>query len=243
MTGKDMKADRILQGLARLAVGRTGADVEQAVRVARGRARREKRALALGDIKAALAGASPQLTGPLRRRFAVHEAGHAIVAVALRLGTITSIRIDATGGNTQINRDLMRDQNEAYFLDELTMTMAGRAAEAEILGSIGAGSGGLRDSDLDHATRIAATMEGALGYGAKHPLIFLSEDALRIRLLNDLEFANRVHGRIELAQQLARQIVKSNLERVENLADALWNAGSVEGQAFWDQGNSSLRAT
>lgn len=239
MTAKDMNTDRLLQGLARLAVGRTGADVEQAVRVARGRARREKRPLAIGDIEVALAAGSPQLTGQLRRRFAVHEAGHAIVAVALKLGTVTSVRIDASGGNTQINRDLMRDQDEAYFIDELTMTMAGRAAEAEILGSVGAGSGGLHDSDLDHATRVAAAMEGALGYGVKQPLIFLSEDALKIRLLHDREFTERVHERIKAAEGRAREIVKSNVKRVESFAEALRNAGTVDGGTNWDPGETA----
>lgn len=119
--------------------------------------------LAIGDTEAALAAASPRLAGLLRRRFAVHESGHAIAAIAFKLGTVTSVRIDASGGTTQIRRDLMRDQDEIYVHDELTMTMACRAADAEILGSVGAGSGGLRDSDLDHATRLAAAMEGAQG--------------------------------------------------------------------------------
>ena len=151
--------------------------------------------------------------------------------MALKLGTVTSVRIEATGGNTKISRDQTRDQDEAYFIDELTMTMAGRAAEAEILGSIGAGSGGLRDSDLDHATRLSAALEGALGYGARHPLIFMSEDALRIRLLNDREFTKSVHKRIKDAEERARTITRGEKDQLVRLADRLWKAGVVEGGA------------
>lgn len=220
--------DKVLESLARLAAGRTGADVEQAVRAAKGRARRAGRGLAIDDLQACLAEASPALTGPLRRRFAVHEAGHAIVAMVLGLGTVDSITIDATGGTTHVRRDPMRDQDEQYFLDELTMTMAGRAAEAEFLRSVGAGSGGLSDSDLDHATRLAAAMEGSLGYGATHPLLFMSEEVLRIRLLNDREFAQRVHQRIEAAEARARDMIRYERQAVAELADRLGREGAVE---------------
>lgn len=230
MTTSTEKAsvDQVLADLARLAAGRTGADVEQAVRTAKGRARRAGRGLTIADLEASLVEASPPLTDPLRRRFAVHEAGHAIVAMALGLGTVESITIDATGGTTHIRRDPMRDQDEQYFLDELAMTMAGRAAEAEFLETIGAGSGGLGDSDLDHATRIAAAMEGSLGYGTRHPLLFMPEDVIKIRLLNDREFAERVHGRIEAAEARARAIVTSEREEVLDLANRLGREGAVE---------------
>lgn len=227
-TSSEAWVNRVLEDLARLAAGRTGADVEQAVRAAKGRARRAGRSLTIADLEACLAEASPPLTGPLRRRFAVHEAGHAIVAMALSLGTVESITIDATGGTTHIRRDPQRDQNEQFLLDELTMTIAGRAAEAEILGSVGAGSGGLSDSDLDHATRIASAMEGSLGYGARHPLLFMPEEMLRLRRLNDREFAERVHGRIEAAEARARAIVARERQAVVELADRLGREGAVE---------------
>lgn len=129
MTGLDLSIDELLKDLAKLAAGRTGADIEQAVRAAKGRARRSGRGLTMADLETSLAEASPPLTGPLRRRFAVHEAGHAIVAMVLGLGTVESIMIDTTGGTTHVRRDAMRDQDEQCFLDELTMMMAGRAAE------------------------------------------------------------------------------------------------------------------
>lgn len=221
--------DAVLLDLARKAAGSTGADVEQAVRTARGTARRERRPLTMQDVEAALIGGRPQLGVALRRRFAVHEAGHAVVAQALNLGEIVSVSIDGIeGGTTVIRRSLDRDQDEAYFTDELTFTMAGRAAEAVLLGSIGAGSGALRDSDLDRATRLAAALEGSMGYGGQNPLLFHGEDTLRLRLLQDREFAGRVHQRIVVAEDTARTMVTENASGINLLSQRLIVTDIVE---------------
>lgn len=222
----------VLFDLARKATGFTGADVEQAVRTARGTARRERRPLTMQDVEAALIGGRPQLGPALRRRFAVHEAGHAVVAQALNLGKVVSVSIDGVkGGTTVIGRNLDRDQDEAYFTDELVFTMAGRAAEAILLGSVGASSGALRDSDLDRATRLAAALEGSMGYGGSHPLIFHAEDGLRIRLINDHEFADHVHERLKAAEQRARVVVEGRSATIKSFAEELWGAGCIEGEA------------
>jgi cell division protease FtsH len=215
--------------LARKAAGLTGADIEQAVRIARRTARRERRALTIHDVEAALVGDRPQLGPTLRRRFAVHEAGHAVVAQALNLGEVVSVSINGIeGGTTVIRRNLDRDQDEAYFVDELTFTMAGRAAEAELLGSIGAGSGALRESDLDRAARLAAALEGSMGYGSRLPLLFYGEDALRVRLLQDQDFAERVHNRIAVAEEAARTMVKQRKPEVAALAEGLATDGTIK---------------
>lgn len=219
----------VLLDLARKAAGSTGADVEQAVRTARGTARRERRLLTIDDVTVALIGGRPQLGVALRRRFAVHEAGHAVVAQALNLGEIVSVSIDGIeGGTTIIRRNLDRDQDEAYFNDELIFTMAGRAAEAVLLGYIGAGSGALRESDLDRATRLAAALEGSMGYGGESPLLFHGEDVLRLRLLQDREFAARVHHRIVGAEQAAGEVITQNKAEVTALADRLAIDGVIE---------------
>lgn len=219
----------VLLDLARKAAGSTGADIEQAVRLARGTARRERRALTIDDVAVALVGGRPQLGSALRRRFAVHEAGHAVVAQALNLGEVVSVSIDGIdGGTTVIRRNLDRDQDEAYFTDELVLTMAGRAAEAILLGSIGAGSGVLRDSDLDHATRLAAALEGSMGYGGQNPLLFHGEDVLKLRLLQDREFAARVHHRIVVAEKSAGEVIRQKKAEVIALADRLASDGVID---------------
>lgn len=220
----------VLQHLARLAIGATGADVERAVRAARGAARRGQRSMTIADLEAALRAGQPQLSGPLQRRIAVHEAGHAVVAIALDLGSVISVTIDGVhGGTTVVRPNPDRDQDEQWLRDQLAFTMAGRAAEMEIIGSVGGGSGAGAASDLEHATRIAADMEGRLGFGATNPLLYLGDDAIRIRLMQDPAFAGRVHSRIEAAEVRAVTIVQRHRVEVEILADRLMTSRAIEG--------------
>ena len=219
----------VLQHLARLAVGTTGAEVERAVRAARAAARRSQRPMTVADLEAALKDGRPQLIGPLRHRIAVHEVGHAVVAMALNIGTVVSITIDGVhGGTTTVRPNPDRDQDEAWLNDQLTFTMAGRAAELEIIGTVGGGSGAGAASDLEHATRIAADMEGRLGFGAVNPFVYLVEDTLRIRLLQDREFAGRVHSRINLAHVRATKIFQNRRTVVECISAQLGSSGTLE---------------
>lgn len=219
----------VLQHFARLAIGATGADIERAVRAARGAARREQRSMVVADLEAALKAGQPQLSGPFRRRIAAHEAGHAVVAVILDLGDVISVTIDGVhGGTTVVRPNPNRDQDEQWLSDQLVFTMAGRAAEMEIIGSVGGGSGAGAASDLEHATHIAADMEGRLGFGAVNPLLYLGGDAIRIRLLQDREFAARVHSRIEAAEARAVTLVRECRSEVELMADRLVMSGTLE---------------
>jgi ATP-dependent Zn protease len=223
----------VLQHLGRLAVGATGADVERAVRVARAVARRGQRPMALADLEGALKDGRPQLIGPLRRRMAIHEAGHAVAAIALNLGTVVSVIIDGIhGGTTTVRPNPDRDQDEAWLNDQLCFTMAGRAAELVFMGSVGGGSGAGAASDLEHATRVASEMEGRLGYGAVNPLIYLTDDAIRIRLLNDRDFVGRVHSRIAAAEARAVELVLHLRETVDRAADILLASGAIEVDAM-----------
>lgn len=52
--------ERVLRPLARKAGGLTGADIEEVVKNARRKARREKRAVTYNDIESLLAGTKPQ---------------------------------------------------------------------------------------------------------------------------------------------------------------------------------------
>lgn len=232
-TDHETGMEPVLQHLAHLAVGATGADVERAVRAARGTARRSQRPMTVADLEAALKDGRPPIIGPLRHRIAVHEVGHAVVAMALNIGTVVSVTIDSIhGGTTIVRPNPGRDQDEAWLNDQLTFTMAGRAAELVIMGSAGGGSGAGTESDLEHATRLAADMEGRLGFGAVNPLIYLTDDAIRIRLLNDRDFVGRVHSRIAAAEARAVELVVHLRETVDRAADILISSGVIETDAM-----------
>jgi ATP-dependent Zn protease len=221
----------ILLSLARQASGKVGADIELAVREARAKARRERRPLAYTDLEDALASGEPKLTGAVRRRFAIHEAAHAVIFAALKLGTVLRISIDEPhGGVTTVRHDPNLDRTEAHFSDQLVYLMAGRAAEGVLLGSISAGSGSTPASDLDRATALAAMLEAAMGFGAEHPLLYHEREARHLRLIHDRDFAIRVHARIATAEQQANALVEKHRAGISHLADVLKRDGAIEAE-------------
>ena len=224
------KADTLLR-LARQASGKVGADVELAVRQARAKARREHRPLVYTDLEDALASGEPKLTGAVRRRFAIHEAAHAVIFTTLKLGTVVRIAIDeAHGGVTTVRHDPNLDRTEAHFSDQLVYLMAGRAAEGLLIGSISAGSGSTPASDLDRATSLAALLEAAMGFGIDHPLLYHEREARHLRLIHDRNFAARVHSRLANAERTACRLVKRHRDEVSHLANVLERAGTIEVQ-------------
>ena len=194
----------LLRRLAARAVGSSGADIERLVREARGIARREGRALAFADLEALLAGSRPKLTDGLRRRAAVHEAGHAVVRQALGIGRVVRVTIahtHATSAHVLAEEDVMHEETEDRLEARLAILLAGRVAEQAILGTVSAGAGGGGHSDLAQATRLAVMLETAFGFGGSHALLYRtveSEDGLA-----DLDAATlgRVHRRLRRAER------------------------------------------
>lgn len=222
-----------LASLARLARGLSGADIERLVREARGRARREERALTYADLEAPLRDQQPTLSAPKRRRIAIHEAGHAVVHMVRNLGTPQRITLDGPFGPHTLSSDLDNEM-EGEFSDLkrlLVFTLAGRAAESTLLGSLSVGSGGGEAScDLAVATRIAVRMEGSYGWGqGQHPLIWQSDKALDDRLAFDPAFAARVHSQLDEAYLEAHRLCVDHRHAIERLAQALEAKGELEG--------------
>lgn len=226
----------VLASLARLARGLSGADIERLVREAKGMARREGRPLTYADLEAPLCYQQPKLSAPKRRRIAIHEAGHAVVHMVRNLGTPQHITLDGPFGPHTLSSDLDNEM-EGEFSDLkrlLVFTLAGRAAESTLLGSLSVGSGGGEAScDLAVATRIAARMEGSYGWGqGQHPLIWQSDKALDDRLAFDPAFAARVHSQLDEAYLEAHRLCVDHRHAIERLAQALEAKGELEGEAI-----------
>jgi hypothetical protein len=176
-----------LESLAEIAEdldGKSGAALEQLVRDARRRARVEDRALELRDLRG-------QLPERIRYapeavlRLAVHEAGHALVSLAVGYATSATIEVkdsfDASataylGGVTRY--DLTEDHlpTETTLLNRIAVAMAGMAAEAAVFGDRSAGSGGVIGSDVERASSIARRMVGSYGLGSKPVFIATVEE-------------------------------------------------------------------
>ncbi|MCD1642595.1 AAA family ATPase [Aurantimonas coralicida] len=217
-----------LDNLARRAVGLSGADIERLVREARGHARRQGRSLTYADLDAGLAHRRVRRSRDVRYRMAVHEAGHAVVRRALKLGTEVALTIeDPGGGYAEAMLDMDIVQSSDWVTALIAAQLGGRAAEAVVFGAVTAGSGGSATSDLANATRLALSMEIELGFGSSLPLLHRSMEAAELLLLNDGPLSAAVHARLEAAFDLATRTIAADRASLLRLADALTEAGSL----------------
>ncbi|QIX24168.1 ATP-dependent Zn protease [Agrobacterium pusense] len=228
----DSPAAETVRRLATRAMGLTGADIERVVREARLKARREKRRLTYADIEAGIRGHRPPVPYDVRLRLAIHESGHAVVHNALRLGSIRGLTIDTKdGGHNLLAFATNAPDTEDWYERLLIMLMAGRAAELIVLETVSAGSGGAQNSDLARATRVALDMEQTLGFGGRHPLLYLEHKDPTAILSRDAHLAERVHRRLEFAQARATEVILENREVFDRLVRALFDAQALDGQA------------
>lgn len=226
---------QVLRRLATRAMGLTGADIERIVREARLRARREKRRLTYDDLEAAIRGHRPPVPYDVRWRLAIHESGHAVVHHALRLGSIKGLTIDTKdGGHNLLTFASNASDTEAWYERLLAMLMAGRAAELIVLKTVSAGSGGAENSDLARATHVALDMEQTLGFGGRHPLLYLGHKDATAILSRDPDLAERVHRRLEFAQAWATEVIIENRQAFDRLVRELFDAQALDGAAVID---------
>ena len=222
-------ATAILLSLAHRMIGFSGADVERLVREARQRARRDGRTVTYADLGALIAATRPPMSPEMRRRVAVHEAGHALVRILLGIGEITLITIEAAGGDafteSIMTNDIMETADACQ--DYLVVLLAGRAAEQVVFGSALAGSGGSIRSDLAQATRLATMAETSLGFGSRQPLLYRDPDHWHILLQRDARLARRVHWRMAKAERSARRILRQKRYHLYLVVDALVCQGTL----------------
>ncbi|WP_347140249.1 AAA family ATPase [Paracoccus sp. SSK6] len=205
----------VIDSLARRAVGQSAAAIDGAVREARSRAREARRPLSTADVSGALGLAAEDPA--VIRRFALHEAGHAIAATRLTRGRVQEIRVGMAGGHV-----LMEEQapllTRRDLLDELTCLLAGRAAEELVLGSGCTGAGQGAGSDLARATEIALRLE--LSYGLSgHSLVHVADPARM--LVSDPAVRARADRRLRTALRRARQLLAAEYRWLLGLADRL----------------------
>lgn len=169
----------------------------------------------------------------LRWRFAIHEAGHAVVHHALRLGPIHGLNIDTPtgGGYSQLGFTASGSDTLGYREDMLAMLMAGRAAEQIVVGKVSSGSAGSDDSDLARATKLALAMERSLGFGAIQPLLYRDDKDPTAVLDGNPDLAARIHARLETAFARAVEVLSENRDKLDALTKALFDAQALDGGA------------
>jgi len=171
--GKPLAGDVDLARIAQATAGMSGADLANALNeAALGAARDRRHAITQTDIESAIervmAGPerrSRRLNADEKRRVALHEAGHALVASCVRhADPVQKISIiprgrAALGYTLQIPQVEQFLRTRAELFDRLTVLLAGRAAEELVLEDVSTGA----QDDLEAATALARLMVCVLG--------------------------------------------------------------------------------
>ncbi|WFU00687.1 AAA family ATPase [Rhizobium sp. CB3171] len=204
--------------------GLTGADIARLVRLARRVARRHRRAVTIEDVMGSLPG-RVVLSEKYRWALAIHELGHAVVAVATGARKLTGVSIESKASATldqqilgaAILEDVERaNRGKQFYLDNIAILLGGMAAEQVFIGEHGDGVA----SDLDGATRIAIILDRHLGMNG---VLNAWPAGIDERLIDGVRrFDNALLDRVEpiLQEQLAR--AKAIVGAYRTSMEALW---------------------
>ena len=217
-------ADADLTALGLVTAGATGAVMMALVRDARRRARAAGRALAVADLMAV---AMPYPTRPAadERRYAVHECGHAAVALALGFDvTSVSLLESATASaSVRVAGGLSAVVTRTDCEHRVTVLLAGMAIEEVAFGDRSAGSGGSEASDLAQATEMLSAAHSVHGFGDRlsyaPPHAGWPDPHVAVAVERDLQ---RLYGE-------ARRLVTEHAGFIQRLSERLVTARFLTG--------------
>ena len=169
-----------------------------------------------------------------KRRTAYHEAGHALCAWLVpspaKLDRVSIIPRERTGGVTLFQQDEDRvDHSQSELFATLVMSMGGRAADRLVIGEPLSGA----MMDLKQATRIARMMVTQLGmsdrlgpvyYQIGEDHVFLGKEIVESRTFSEGTsrlIDEEIQRILTEAEAKAADLVKSNREKLDLIADAL----------------------
>ncbi|TPN39338.1 AAA family ATPase [Mesorhizobium sp. B2-3-3] len=231
--------DDDLSHVAERTDGWSGAALEQLVRQARRTARRGRRDMRLGDLAEALPALIPVPPATLWRT-AVHEAGHAVVGLAVgpwRVVTASVVRAMADTGGQQRAGGVLWEEDGAFtssaddYRVRIQRIFGGLAAEEVVFGDRTDGGGGIVGSDLYNATLAAAAMEASMGLGGGLTFLSSIEPGELLRLVQfDHLTRSRVEKTLADCYAPAKAIVMERRADVERLAHALRDRGMLSGE-------------
>lgn len=214
--------------------GWSHADLNRLCRDAKKNARRAERMMvSLDDIRAALPDkkeASPELI----YRFAIHEAGHAVYALASgrNLDRISiSKDFDIADKTNSMGQTKLADRDlplrlKSDLTDRIAFFLAGSAAEEVLLQQRSTGGGGSEESDLHRATELSYTLVANFGLGRRLTIVPKSN-------IDDLRRDGLLRAEVEevLKEQyeVAKTTLQQSIDAVREIADRLVDTGHVSG--------------
>lgn len=212
-----------LTALADLACGSTGADVAFRTKNAIAEARRADRTLTFHDVASQFLGSDDDDSETLRR-ICTHEAGHAVVAMALgrRVDHASTVSVGKRGGGV-LAESIGNIGTRARIEDQVIILLAGRAAETIVLGEASSGS----HTDLEAATNLVCSIHGSLGLGAS--IAQRAPAAEASNALIDRNFRELVEAELKALDERCRAILSHRLQEIRAIADALYEKRALTG--------------
>jgi cell division protease FtsH len=185
---------------------------------------------------------SMAMTDEDKKFTAWHEAGHALVNVMLKhthpLHKVTIIpRGQALGSTMYLPKDDILNRRRKELLDIIAVTMAGRIAEEIVSDDISSGAMG----DIQQATTMARAMVtqwgmsdklGMIQYGETNEYVFLGREMARSKDYSEQtaqDIDAEVKRIIDSAFKTAREIIDTNRDKLEIIANALLEYETLEG--------------
>lgn len=251
--GKPMSSEVELSVLARRTPGFTGADlanlVNEAALLSARRNEKEIKMNALEDsVERVIAGPEKKarvISDFEKKLVSYHEAGHALVGELLThtdpLHKVSIIPRGRAGGYTLLlpkeDRNYM---TKSQLLDQVTMLLGGRVAEALVLHEISTGA----SNDLERATGLVRKMITELGmsdelgpltFGQKEGQVFLGRDIARDRNYSEAvaysidKEARRI---IDECYQKAQNLIKENMHKLNAIANTLMAQETIDSKEF-----------
>ncbi|MBI5620639.1 ATP-dependent zinc metalloprotease FtsH [Candidatus Gottesmanbacteria bacterium] len=249
--GKPFAATLDWNKVAKRTVGFSGADIENMLNEAAiFAARTDKKEIDMGDIEEA---ATKVKLGPEKKRLqsdldrkmtAYHEAGHAVVNYySPNLDPVHRVSIVSRGmalGYTMAPPEKDRlHETKSRLIEEIAMTMGGRAAEQLIFHEMTSGAA----NDIDQATRIARYMVMEFGMSDLGPINFgpqmdITEWGKQYMEQNII--SQEMQGKIDVevkklldeGYRKAAELLKKYKKKLDEVADALIKKETLEGEEF-----------
>lgn len=239
-----------LEVLAKGTPGLAGADIENIVNeAALLAAKRNANTVKMSDFEGAkdkvmmgVERRSMIISDREKKNTAFHEAGHVLVAKLIPesdpVHKVTIIpRGRALGLTHFIPIDEKHNYSQKYLDNTLAHLLGGRVAEKLVLDELTTGAG----NDIERATEIARKMVcewgmsekmGPLSFGKKDEEIFLGREIAKHRDYSEgtaVDIDNEVRRIVMNAEKRATDLVKANLNKLHNLANALLEREILDG--------------
>jgi ATP-dependent Zn protease len=122
----------------------------------------------------------------------------------------------------------MSSLTRPYIEKYLVVPLAGRASEEPVFGGGTAGAGGLPNSDLARATRLATELEKSFGLGSYGLMCVGDERARAHDLLLFEHLRTAVRRSLDQAYATALELLAKHRHTLDALADAMFKGGYLD---------------